>query len=136
MMHQTNTTPSQDSMKKNSKSSPWGVSSCIDLYDCDPQIIRDADMIKQFVSQLLKLIDMKSFGPCHVVHFGQDPKVEGFSMFQLIETSCVSGHFSNQTATAYLDIFSCKVYDSNVAAAFCKTFFKAKSLRLQSHQRL
>ena len=31
---------------------PWGLLSCIDLYDCDPKIIRDADAIKEFVAKL------------------------------------------------------------------------------------
>ena len=73
----------------------WGMSTSVDLYDCNPSIIRDAEKIKEYVKQLCDLIEMKTFGECLVVHFGEDPKVSGFSMTQLIETSLISGHFAN-----------------------------------------
>jgi S-adenosylmethionine decarboxylase len=69
---------------------------------------------------------MKRFGECQVVNFGEDEKVAGFSMVQLIETSCISAHFANATNTTYLDIFSCKCYSPRAAADFAKTFFKAE----------
>jgi S-adenosylmethionine decarboxylase len=111
---------------------PWGLLSCIDLYECDPNIIRDAEAIKKFVVQLCDLIKMKRFGETQVIHFGEDERVAGFSMTQLIETSLISAHFANQANTAYLDVFSCKTYDPEVVAEFAKKFFKAKRLRRQS----
>ena len=107
---------------------PWGMSTSVDLYDCDPSTIRDADKIKEYVKQLCDLIEMRTFGECLVVHFGDDPKVSGFSMTQLIETSLVSGHFANNTNAAYLDIFSCKWYDVEKMVQFSKDFFGAKSV--------
>ena len=110
------------------KENPWGMSTSVDLYDCDPSTIRDADKIKEYVKQLCDLIEMRTFGECLVVHFGDDPKVSGFSMTQLIETSLVSGHFANNTNAAYLDIFSCKWYDVEKMVQFSKDFFGAKSV--------
>ena len=106
----------------------WGMSTSVDLYDCDPSTIRDADKIKEYVKQLCDLIEMRTFGECLVVHFGDDPKVSGFYMTQLIETSLVSGHFANNTNAAYLDIFSCKWYDVEKMVQFSKDFFGAKSV--------
>ena len=63
----------------------WGLLTGLDLYDCDPEIIRDSEKIKQYVVELCDLIGMKRFGPCQVVHFGKDERVEGYSMIQLIE---------------------------------------------------
>ena len=107
----------------------WGMSTSVDLYDCDPSVIRDADKIKEYVKQLCNLIEMRTFGECLVVHFGDDPKVSGFSMTQLIETSLISGHFANNTNAAYLDIFSCKWYDVDKMVKFSKDFFGAKGVR-------
>ena len=70
---------------------------------------------------------MKRFGECTVVNFGEDERVAGFSMTQLIETSLISGHFANQTNAVYLDIFSCKYYNPYEAANFAKEFFEAES---------
>jgi len=109
----------------------WGLLSCIDLYGCNPKIIRDADKIKQFVRQLCDLIQMKRFGETQVVHFGEDEKVAGFSMTQLIETSLISAHFANLTNSTYLDVFSCKTYDPETVADFAKKFFEAEKVELQ-----
>ena len=110
---------------------PWGVLSSIDIYDSDPAIIRDAHKIKQFVHELCDRIDMKRFGECQVVHFGEDERVEGFSMTQLIETSLISGHFANADNTVYLDVFSCKYYDPREVAEFAMSFFKGGHYKMQ-----
>lgn len=104
----------------------WGVSTCIDLYDCDLQIMQDADTIKRFVRELCDLIKMRRYGETQVVHFGDDPRVTGFSMTQLIETSLISAHFADNSKAIYLDVFSCAPYDAEAAAAFGALFFKAQ----------
>lgn len=108
----------------------WGLSASIDLKNCDPSLIRSAFAIQTFVKDLCKVIDMKPFGECQVVHFGRDEKVAGFSMIQLIETSLISGHFANATNNAYIDIFSCKDFDVSEAELFCKNFFLAEKSNL------
>lgn len=113
-------------------SAGWGLWAGVDLHACDTGIIKDADMIKEFVYELCDRIDMKRFGECVVVDFGEDPKVSGYSMTQLIETSLISGHFVNQNGNVYLDIFSCKYYDPAAAAAFAAEYFKAKDFSVQS----
>jgi S-adenosylmethionine/arginine decarboxylase-like enzyme len=106
---------------------PWGILSSIDLYDCNPETIRNAEKIKQFVIELCDLIEMKRFGETQVVHFGEDEKVAGYSMTQLIETSLISAHFANLTNVTYLDVFSCKAYDSQKVVEFAKDFFQAET---------
>lgn len=101
----------------------WGIASSIDIYECDPEKIRHADYIKQFVIELCDLIEMKRFGETQVVHFGEDEKVAGFSMVQLIETSLISAHFANLTNATYLDVFSCKAYDPEVVQQFSQDRF-------------
>jgi len=112
------------------KEKPWGMSTTIDLYDCNPKTIRDAEMIKSFVRELCDLIKMRRFGDTIVVNFGEDPRVAGYSMTQLIETSLISAHFANESNAVYLDVFSCKEYPPQVAAAFAKKFFEAKEVKI------
>jgi len=104
----------------------WGISSSIDIYECDPETIRSAEKIRQFVVELCELIEMKRYLDTLVVHFGEDERVSGFSMVQLIETSLISAHFANQTNTTYLDVFSCKPYDPDLVAVFAQKFFGGK----------
>jgi len=118
-------------MKRYESGEFWGLSSSIDLHSCDGSIIRDAAKIQQFVIELCDLIKMKRYGECQVIHFGDDPKVEGFSMTQLIETSLISAHFANQTNNVYLDVFSCSYYDPDTVAEFAKKYFQAKDCELK-----
>lgn len=103
----------------------WGLLASVDARGCNPDLIRSAAAIKQYVIELCDLIQMKRFQDTCVVNFGEDEKVAGYSMVQLIETSLISGHFANLTNNAYIDIFSCKVYDPYKAAEFTKHYFGA-----------
>jgi len=111
-------------------SAPWGVLSSVDIKNCNPEIIRNAEKIEQFVVQLCNLIKMKRFGECRIVHFGEDERVAGYSMTQLIETSLVSGHFANASNTAYIDVFSCKFYEPREVAEFAVSYFKGSDYKL------
>lgn len=117
------------------RENPWGLATSIDLYGCNADAIRSAEKIRAFVDALCTLIDMKKFGPTVVVDFGEDPRVSGYSMTQLIETSLISGHFANQSNAVYLDIFSCKAYSPYRAAAFAKAFFEARDVKISIHFR-
>lgn len=114
----------------------WGLLTSIDLSECNPELIRDAKKIREYIIMLCELIDMKRFGEAQVVHFGGNERIAGYSMTQLIETSLISGHFSNSTNSAYIDIFSCKFYEPEVAVEFTKNFFEAKNLKMKYQLRL
>ncbi len=109
----------------------WGVSSCIDLYECDLNLMQDEAAIKRFVHKLCEIIKIRRFGETQVVRFGDDPRVTGFSMTQLIETSLVSAHFADNSCAIYLDVFSCAPYDPHQAADFAVRFFKAQTWKVQ-----
>ncbi|GAB4113770.1 MAG: hypothetical protein Kow00103_06340 [Candidatus Caldatribacteriota bacterium] len=112
------------------KKNAWGLLTSLDLFGCNPEIIRNADKIKKYVQELCQLIEMKRFGETQVVHFGEEERVAGFSMVQLIETSLISGHFANISNSAYIDIFSCKYYEPSVVEEFTKKFFEAKEVKM------
>ena len=103
----------------------WGVSSSIDLYDCDLTLMQNADAIREFVKILCDRIKMRRYGETQVVFFGDEPRVQGFSMTQLIETSLISAHFADASRAIYLDVFSCAPYDPQDAAKFAADYFKA-----------
>lgn len=113
----------------------WGLSTCIDLYECDLKIMQDAEAIREFVRTLCDKIGMRRFGETQVVHFGDDPRVTGFSMTQLIETSLISAHFADATRAIYLDVFSCAPYLPETAAQYAAEFFKAARYSLHAVER-
>jgi len=112
----------------------WGISTSVDLHNCDPLAIRSREHITRYVTDLCELIGMRRFGECQIVHFGEG-RVAGYSMLQLIETSLISGHFANDSNAAYLDIFSCKPYDPAIVESFSRQFFHASDAVTHTTQR-
>jgi S-adenosylmethionine/arginine decarboxylase-like enzyme len=113
-------------MKKNI----YGYELIMDLYGCDKKVITSRKKLKEYVDKLCKLIDMKKFGQTLIPYFGDNAAyTKGYSMMQFIETSSITGHFSDLWLTAYINIFSCKTYDHVKAKNFTKKFFKVKSMR-------
>jgi len=121
----------RDLMARAEMEGVWGLDAAVDIYDCDPGLIRDAEAIKRFVAELCDLIEMKRFGETQVVHFGEDERVAGYSMVQLIETSLISAHFANQSNAVYLDVFSCKPFNPQQVRDFAQRFFKGAESSLQ-----
>jgi S-adenosylmethionine decarboxylase len=109
----------------------WGVSSAIDLYECDLALMQNADAIREFVKLLCERIKMRRYGETQVVFFGDDPRVTGFSMTQLIETSLISAHFADASCAIYLDVFSCAPYEPEDVAEFAAEYFKAARYKFQ-----
>lgn len=105
---------------------PWGWHLVLNIYDCLPEKICSADVIRDYVVDLCDLIEIRRFGAPTIVNFGEDPRVSGYSLVQLIETSNVCAHFAEQTNSAYLDIFSCKKFNPEIAARFTIETFGAQ----------
>jgi S-adenosylmethionine/arginine decarboxylase-like enzyme len=112
--------------EKISQAGPWGWHLALNLYDCDAALIRSADVIHDYVVELCDLIEMRRFGDPIIVNFGDDPRVAGYSLVQLIETSNICGHFANESNAAYIDIFSCKYFNPELAASFTISAFCAQ----------
>ncbi len=108
------------------KVTPWGWHLVLNLYGCAPERIKSAEVIRQFVIELCELIQMRRFGEPTIVNFGDDPRVTGYSLVQLIETSNICAHFADESSAAYIDIFSCKKFDPETAAGFCVETFGAQ----------
>lgn len=119
----------EEVMEKYEKENHWGLMVSIDLGECDLAKISDGKYITQFAIDLAKYIDMKRYGEPTVVFFGDVPKVQGYSLVQLIETSQISGHFAEDTKRAFIDIFSCKQFMPEKTAEYTQKYFGAKKMQ-------
>ncbi len=113
----------------------WGLSAQIDLYGCDPKLIDDHDYIFAFAVKLCQLIQMERYGDPQIVRFGDDPKVAGYTLVQLLTTSALTAHFVPHSSAVYLDLFSCQEYDPAEVDCFCKEWFKARWSDMQARRR-
>ena len=112
----------------------WGLLAVINLYQCDPGLIRDPGAINEFVVKLCDVIEMKRFGEAVIKCFGRGA-LKGYSMMQLIETSSITAHFDEIQNRAFIDIFSCKSFDPQKALQFCADFFKASDMAMRVIER-
>ena len=108
----------------------YGYELIMDLSGCDKKIISSRKKLWEYSDTLCKLIKMKKYGKTLLPYFGEKAAyTKGYSLVQLIETSSITGHFSDYWGTAYINIFSCKAYDHKLAKKFTKEFFQAKKLK-------
>ncbi|MBD3245931.1 MAG: S-adenosylmethionine decarboxylase [Candidatus Omnitrophica bacterium] len=108
----------------------YGYELIIDLSECDLEVITSKRKLKIYVDTLCELIKMKKFGRLLLPYFGEKAQyTKGYSLVQLIETSSITGHFSDYWKKAYLNIFSCKKFDPHVAKKYTKEYFGAKRMK-------
>jgi len=108
----------------------FGWELVLDLYDCDLGVISSKKKIKEYALALCNLLKMAPYGKAWIPYFGLNkPHTKGYSLLQFIETSSVTGHFSEHKRAVYLNIFSCRPYDARKAKEFSKKFFGAKRVR-------
>ena len=108
----------------------YGKELILDLFECDPKIIRSKKKILEYSNKICNLIKMKKYGKpiCERFGFGQG-FTTGYSLIQLIESSSITAHFSELWNKVYINIFSCKNSDDKKATVFTKKFFKAKKIK-------
>ncbi len=117
--------------KEYERKNPWGVLTSFDIYESNPEIIRDPGHIEQFIRNLCDLIGITRTEDCKITCFRENEHVEGFNMAGCIDTSLISGYFVNTSCTLYLDVFSCKFYDPREVAEFAISFFKGSHYKMQ-----
>ncbi len=115
---------------KNKKMVHYGWELILNLYECDIKKISSKTEIQKFVDTLCEQINMVKYGKALIPYFGEkQPQTKGYSLVQLIETSSITGHFSESKKSAYINIFSCRTYDHKKARKFTKDFFGAKKIK-------
>ena len=114
-------------------SKEYGFELIMDLHGCESQLF-NRDYIDKFFTDLCELIEMQK---CEV-YFWDDvgvpedekqtlPHTKGTSAVCFILTSSIVIHTLDLMDTAYVNIFSCKLFEPDVAAKFTKEWFKATS---------
>ena len=109
---------------------PWGLESSIDLHSCHPALIRDPAHLRAFLVALCEHIHMRRFGEPWIERFGDEPRVEGLTGVQLIQTSNIGVHLIDVSNGACINVFSCSAYPPHDAALFCQRWFQAQDVRL------
>lgn len=116
-------------MQENLPTSAYGLELILDLHECNGKCFTRQSIAK-FCEELCDLIDME---PCEL-HFWDDvgvpmeeqqtnSKTKGTSAVQFILTSTIVIHTLELMKAAYVNIFSCKQFDTDEAAKFTAKWF-------------
>jgi S-adenosylmethionine/arginine decarboxylase-like enzyme len=94
----------------------------IDLHGCQFGPLADPDNIGAFVRAVIEAIGMRAHGPLLLERFG-DGDLEGWSAMQFIETSSITVHADEGSGRCFVDVFSCRPFDAEVAGAVAVEHF-------------
>jgi S-adenosylmethionine/arginine decarboxylase-like enzyme len=94
----------------------------IDLHGCQRRRLQDPDSIRVFVPNVIEAIGMRAHGPLRLERFG-DGELEGWSAMQFIETSSITIHADEFSGRCFIDVFSCRTFDPEIAAAIAIAHF-------------
>ena len=105
----------------------YGLELLIDLKGCDLSDLSGEKLTKFFI-ELCDLIKMKRHGdPILWEDHSEIPHLKGVSGMQFIETSNIVCHPLPMLDATYINIFSCKEFDTDEALRFCVKFWGATS---------
>ena len=78
----------------------WGFHALFDCAACDIERVKSKANVCDFLAEMVREIDMVPFGAPYIERFAtHDIDKSGISFFQMIETSNISGHLCEGTAT-------------------------------------
>lgn len=107
----------------------WGYHLLVDCKQGSIDKISNKSNVSAFVKQLVDDIDMKAYGDLMIERFAtHDPDKAGISFCQMIETSNITGHFVDLNGNFYIDVFSCKPYDTSTVTDLIQTYFDPSSV--------
>ena len=98
------------------KKSYFGPHLMLDLSECDQESISDLDFIFNFLNTLPDKIGMTKITQPYVFPYsGKIPEDKGITGFVIIAESHLSIHTFVDKGYAFVDLFSCKPFDTDVA---------------------
>lgn len=120
----------------------YGKELILDLHNCDPATF-NRKSIRKYFKLLCKQIDMKAEKLCWWDDFGLMPDLQqklphtkGTTAVQFILTSNITIHTLDILKNVYLNIFSCKDFDANLALKFSEEWFKGKAVNFKVIERM
>ncbi len=110
----------------------FGQHLMMDGYGCDQEKLKDLDGIYDFLSRYPEEIKMTKIMPPYVFKYsGLVPEDWGISGFVLIAESHISIHTFPEKLYLSLDIFSCKVFDTQAAIKYITELFDIKKVEIK-----
>ena len=108
----------------------------LDFNGCPKKLLTDKENILNWSKELVEAIDMIAYGDPIVEHFASHSyEAAGYTLLQMIETSNIADHFAENIEKVYINVFSCKAFDVEVALGVCKKYFSPAKANMHNMDR-
>ena len=111
---------------------PYGKEMILDIHNCDSSTFT-RDSIRNYFKELCNLIDMETSKLCWWDDYGVpleerevEPHLKGTTAVQFITTSNIVIHTLDLLDNVYVNIFSCRDFDADIAAKFTSEWFRGE----------
>ncbi|MBU4344636.1 MAG: S-adenosylmethionine decarboxylase [Desulfobacteraceae bacterium] len=106
----------------------YGSHLMLDLNNCNPAILNDLDACFKLLNELPEKIGMTKITQPYVFRYSAPvPEDEGITGVTIIAESHISLHTYPRKSFAFVDLFSCKPFDVEMARDHIVQFFQSKS---------
>lgn len=110
----------------------YGKELILDIHNCDTSTFTRKS-IRKYFKELCTLINMERCKLCWWDDYGvpleeqeTEPHLKGTTAIQFIKTSNITMHTLDLMENVYLNIFSCKDFDSDIVKKFSEQWFKGR----------
>ena len=110
----------------------YGKELILDIHNCDTSTFTRKS-IRKYFKELCTLINMERCKLCWWDDYGvpleeqeTEPHLKGTTAIQFIKTSNITMHTLDLMENVYLNIFSCKDFDSDIVRKFSEQWFKGR----------
>ena len=110
----------------------YGKELILDIHRCDSSTFTRKS-IRGFFTELCTLIDMEQCRLCWWDDYRVPPEeqeheahLKGTSAVQFIKTSNIVIHTLDMLENVYLNVFSCKEFDTEIVRSFSENWFRGK----------
>ena len=120
----------------------YGLELIVDIHHCKRLPVNRKDL-ELFMQQFCELIDMER-EDLVFWDYDDDPEqyakapshLKGTSAVQFIKTSSIVIHTLDSLGKVFVNVFSCKPFDFNIAAEFLEDFFQGRIVQILDMERL
>ena len=122
---------------RETESTGFGLHLTADLEGCDKDALEDLRLVHDTLAAVCESIGMKALTAPYAFFYdgGQDPRGHGVTGFLVIAESHISIHTFPDMRHVFADVFSCRPFDAQRAAARLKAAFFAQHAELRVVER-
>lgn len=108
----------------------YGMELILEIFGCDIKDLQSKERIQEYLDKATKAVKLEQYGKARIKRFmGGNGWDEGYSFFQFLTTSSITGHYIEPDRVAFINIFSCSTFDPDIVIELTKKFFKVEKIK-------